>query len=201
MANTMARPGTRPATPARWQAALRRALEEGVSVRQLAGSGAWLATSGTDPLKAYELAVVGGVVRSCNGPAGQFGDQCCKHAARFYFLLGTLDLEADPTAPQPGPCCASCGRRGVVGQDGKPLPAVIRCPRCRNQERGGGTERPAARVPAATDLAGLAQLVAYIAFALRHPSQSVGGRSWWPPPPPIPTGASPDAGDLARLAA
>jgi hypothetical protein len=32
-------------TPARWQAALRRALDEGVQVRQLAGCGMWIATS------------------------------------------------------------------------------------------------------------------------------------------------------------
>ena len=129
MATTMVRPSRsepaprRQGTPERWQAALQRALAEGVQVRQLAGCGAWLATSGTDATKAYELLVVGGIVRECGCPAGQHGDPVCKHAARYYNLVGLLDLEDDPEPPTPAapalplvPCwnCGGAGRERSV---------------------------------------------------------------------------------------
>ncbi len=52
----------RESTPERWRAALARARKEGVEVRQLVGSGGWIATSGTNQRAAYELDVTGGVV-------------------------------------------------------------------------------------------------------------------------------------------
>ena len=134
----------RRATPERWQAALRRALEENVQVRQLVGSGAWLATSGTDATKAYELTVVNGVVRGCRCPAGEHGDPCCKHAARFSFAAGLLDLDLADDPTPPAPRCAGCGGRVVACQD-KPLPQVIRCPRCAGNARSiAPAVRPAA---------------------------------------------------------
>lgn len=113
---TTTRRTNRTASPARWHAALGRALAEGVQVRQLAGSGAWLATSGTDAKKAYELEVVGGIVRSCACPAGEFGDPCCKHAAKFYAVAGLLDPEP-PTPAAPAVrlvprCCPPCDGKG-----------------------------------------------------------------------------------------
>ena len=118
MATTATAPRTpRQATPERWQAALARAFAEGVQVRQLAGSGAWLATSGTDATKAYELEIVNGIVRSCSCPAGTFGDPCCKHAARFYLDAGLLDVddpEPDPPAPGGTAQCWNCSGGGVV---------------------------------------------------------------------------------------
>ncbi|MDP9365379.1 MAG: hypothetical protein M3Q10_14340, partial [Chloroflexota bacterium] len=89
----------RRATPQRWKAALGRALAEGVEVWRLAGSGAWVATSGTDAAKAYELAVVGGAVRGCSCPAGDFGAPCCELAV-YYHAAGLLDPEPPtPAAP------------------------------------------------------------------------------------------------------
>lgn len=55
---------SRPDTPSRWSAALDRARREGVSVRQLTASGAWIATSTTDPHSAYEVSVY-----RCTSPA------------------------------------------------------------------------------------------------------------------------------------
>ncbi len=48
---------TRGNSPARWQKAAERAIAEGVQVRQLAGSGAWIASSGRDATVAYEVEV------------------------------------------------------------------------------------------------------------------------------------------------
>ena len=100
MATTMVR-RARPATPARWQVALARALAEGVQVRQLAGSGAWLATSGTDAGTAYGLAVTNGVAHGCDCPAGANGDPVCKHRALWWHLAGLLDLDPQPEPPAP----------------------------------------------------------------------------------------------------
>ncbi len=102
----------RRATPERWQAALKRALDAGVQVRQLAGSGAWVATSATDPTAAY---LVNG--QSCECQAGEYGDPICKHRAAYWHALGALDLEIEPaaaplvTAPTPA-TCPTCGGNG-----------------------------------------------------------------------------------------
>ncbi len=106
---------TRPvrrASHERWQAALQRALDEGVQVRQLAGSGAWIATSGSDAAAAYLVSGNG-----CECQAGEFGDPICKHRAAYWHALGALDLESEPaTAARPAPAtvatCPSCGGNG-----------------------------------------------------------------------------------------
>jgi len=86
----------RTANPARWQAALKRALAEGVQVRQLAGSGMWIATSGSDATTAYEVSQFG-----CSCPAGEFGDPVCKHRAAYWHALGILELDDEPEPPTP----------------------------------------------------------------------------------------------------
>lgn len=73
------------ATPARWSAALDRARHEGIQVRQLAGSGAWIATSGKDASVAYEV-----TPHTCECHAGQSGDPVCKHRALLRHQLGLL---------------------------------------------------------------------------------------------------------------
>ena len=103
-ATTTRRP--RPATPDRWQSALKRALLAGVQVRQLAGSGQWIATSASDSRAAYELDVAGGFVRACTCAAGEHGDAVCLHRAAFYHAAGMLDLDEGP--------CAACGGAGWV---------------------------------------------------------------------------------------
>lgn len=72
----------------RWQAALRRARREGVEVRQLAGCGMWIATSGSDGDTAYEVTPWG-----CECHAAQYGDPVCKHRAALLARLGRLTLE------------------------------------------------------------------------------------------------------------
>ncbi len=110
MVQTQTRRPVRRATPERWQAALKRALDAGVQIRQLAGSGAWVATSATDPTAAY---VVSG--QACECRAAAEGDPVCLHRAAFWHALGVLDLEPEPvpvvTAPTPA-TCPTCGGNG-----------------------------------------------------------------------------------------
>lgn len=85
----------RPNTPARWKAAHDRARQEGVSVRQLSASGAWIASSSTDPHVAYEVSVY-----RCTCKAAEFGDDpVCKHRAALRVHLG-LPLVIGDAPPQ-----------------------------------------------------------------------------------------------------
>lgn len=113
MATTMIR-RQQTASPARWQAALARAIAEGVQVRQLAGSGAWIATSGQDATVAYQVAVSGGVAHGCDCPAGEHGDPVCKHRALWDHLAGLLDPEPEPPVPAIAVMvpCRDCGGDG-----------------------------------------------------------------------------------------
>ena len=81
----------REATPERWQAAIARAKKEGIEVRQLVGSGGWIATSGSDRTAAYELAVTAGVVHGCACPAAVHDDPVCKHRAAYWLAHGVRD--------------------------------------------------------------------------------------------------------------
>ncbi|MDP9471619.1 MAG: hypothetical protein M3Q71_13290 [Chloroflexota bacterium] len=131
MVQTTNRRPARRATHERWQAALQRALAEGIQVRQLAGSGAWIATSGTDAAAAYLVSGNG-----CECQAGEYGDPVCKHRAAYWHALGALDLEPEPaaapvvTAPAPATCPA-CGGNGFdPGCQGHRLAGgfVVHCP-------------------------------------------------------------------------
>jgi DnaJ-class molecular chaperone len=99
---------TRENTSKRWRAALNRANSEGVEVRQLAGSGMWIATSGTDPDVAYEV-----TPWDCECHAGQFVDPICKHRAALLAKLGRLRLESESVTPEPVKC-PSCNGVGTV---------------------------------------------------------------------------------------
>lgn len=92
----------RQATPQRWQAALRRAIDGDVRVVQLSSTGQWIATSASDPTSAYELEVVNGSAVGCSCPAAQFGnDPVCLHRAAYWHLVGILDLDdAGASAPE-----------------------------------------------------------------------------------------------------
>ena len=117
MANTI----QRQASPARWHRAVERAMSEGIQVRQLAGSGAWIATSGSDSSTAYELDVTGEIAHGCSCLAGLNGDSVCKHRAAFYLAVGVLDPEPEPpAAPALAPCgyCWGRGWETVVGKSG-----------------------------------------------------------------------------------
>jgi hypothetical protein len=60
-------------------------------VRQLVGSGGWIATSGTNRLAAYELEVTSGIVHGCACPAALHDDPVCKHRAAYWIALGVTD--------------------------------------------------------------------------------------------------------------
>ena len=83
-------------TETRWRIALRRAHTEGIQVRQLAGSGMWIATSARDSTTAYEVTPWG-----CECHAGQFGDPVCKHRAALLEVLERLTVEDDGPARVP----------------------------------------------------------------------------------------------------
>ena len=87
-------------------------------MRQLAGCGEWIATSGHGATIAYQVAVSGGVAHGCDCPAGEHGDPVCKHRALWYHVAGLLDPEPEPPAAaaiavitRP---CAACDGDGVV---------------------------------------------------------------------------------------
>lgn len=105
-------------TPERWQAALRRGVAEGIRVRQSASSGAWSATSGTDPKVSYDLDVQGPIVTGCSCQAAEFGDPVCKHRAVWYYTAGMLDLyeEEKPDAEPAGDRHPYGQFAGAVGQ-------------------------------------------------------------------------------------
>lgn len=90
----------RAATSERWQEAARRALREGIEVRQLNSTGQWVANSGTQPGVSYELEIIEGIVLSCSCEAAQFGDPVCKHKARFYLEVGMIALPEMAAEPE-----------------------------------------------------------------------------------------------------
>jgi hypothetical protein len=116
MAQQMQTRRNRQASPERWQRAAQRAIAENIQVRQVNANGMWTASCGSDPKVAYLLEVVAGVVQSCSCPAGEFGDPCCKHAARYYLDAGLLDPEPEGSPPAPA--------------------APVVCFRCRGSEAG-----------------------------------------------------------------
>src|SRR5215212_2388823 len=106
---------TRSENPARWWKAAERAEAECVRVCQLQGSGHWIATSGTQPGTAYEVAVTGNVAHGCDCLAGLNGDPLCKHRAAFYLLIGALVVpEPEPPAPAAEVDCPDCAGCGVL---------------------------------------------------------------------------------------
>jgi hypothetical protein len=95
--------------------AAERAVHEGVQVRQLAGSGQWIACSGSDAAVAHEVEVTGRVAHGCGCLAGLNGDPVCKHRAAFYLLIGVITLTPEPDPPALGAAgdCPDCGGCGV----------------------------------------------------------------------------------------
>src|SRR5215217_9311554 len=79
----------------RWQAALRRALDNGIRVYQISGTGEWIATSASEPGVAYRCNE-----RECECEAATFGnDPVCQHRAALRCELGILF----PEDPEPEP--------------------------------------------------------------------------------------------------
>lgn len=75
-------------TQERWLRALERAAHGGLQLRQLAGSGAWVATSERDDEAAYMV-----TEDDCECFAAEFGDPVCKHRAMLRYRLGHLPLD------------------------------------------------------------------------------------------------------------
>ena len=112
---------TRTSSPARWMKAAERAVAEDVQIRQLVGSGQWIASSGSDASIAYEVDVTGNVAHGCGCLAGLNDDPVCKHRAAFYLLIGALALTPEPDPPALGAAPLICFRcRG----------AEVGCPVC-----------------------------------------------------------------------
>lgn len=80
-----------PASPQRWQAALRRAIAAGVLIFRISGTDHWVATSASKPGTAY---LTDGV--SCQCEAAGFGDSVCVHRAAYWAAQGLLTLEPEP---------------------------------------------------------------------------------------------------------
>lgn len=119
-------------TPVRWQAALKRAHVEGVQVRQLAGSGMWIATSATDAGAAYEV-----TPWECECPAGQFGDPVCKHRAALLATLGRLVFNPDSIVTDLCTVCNGMGSHTAPVPDGEAWRAEeVRCEHCRGTGYG-----------------------------------------------------------------
>lgn len=111
-------------TADRWKAAAARATAEGIEVRQLAGSGGWIATSGSERGTAYELGVTGSVAHDCACVAAAHGDPVCKHRAAFYLAVGALE------AARPAVCPTCLGTRiDNIEVDDETF-AVAVCPTC-----------------------------------------------------------------------
>ena len=150
----------RTSSPARWQAALARAIADGVQVRQLAGSGAWVATSGTDAATAYGLDVVNGMAHGCDCPAAQHGDPICKHRSAYYHAAGLLDPEPEPVPPAPilrvaRPICADCDGQGFFRRESITFASVVyrvTCQACRGS--GAATSLPLPRAAESVALRG-----------------------------------------------
>lgn len=145
-----------PFTSACWQSAAQRAVAEQIQVRQLAGSGQWLATSGSDHRMAYELDATGAIAHGCNCLAGRNGDPICKHRASRYLSIGAFSL----TTPEVSRTCKSfactvCGGPGSVSGTGRP--------RCQCSVCGGRGRLPREKTAAQSrEGKGGAQLVSHV---------------------------------------
>ena len=137
METTTRRPNV--STPAHWQSALQRAIDQGVTVRQIQ-CGAWVATSGTDNEVAYLVTATG-----CECRAAAESDPVCKHRAALRHRLGMLTLDVRPVpapvviesieSPDPRPnTCPDCDGNGFVRKASATFRDTtfrVNCRRCR----------------------------------------------------------------------
>src|SRR4051794_28641296 len=90
-------------TPERWEKALQRALDGGVEIFRIAGTGEMVATSATKLDTVYR---VDG--HQCECEAALAGDPICTHRAAARFILGWLTGQAAPVVEP----CRHCQGRG-----------------------------------------------------------------------------------------
>src|SRR5689334_10521886 len=120
----------RVATPARWQSALKRALDNHLQVFQLASSGQCVVTSASKHGTVYET---DGVECSCE--AGLNNDPICQHRAMIWYVRGMLDLDPEPEPPAPAavavvPVCTLCDGRGRIKEPGFDGVTAVDCWKC-----------------------------------------------------------------------
>ena len=147
----------RPTTPADLHRLAGLARDRGIRLYQERATGAWYATSATDPGAVYHLTGY-----SCSCPGFTAWQRCSHHAALLDRLGWLPDIAAVTPAPTPitaaatAPCRA-CGGRGLdPACDGHPTAAgrvACECERC----DGAG------RQPAPTPIRPVADLVAVAA--------------------------------------
>lgn len=89
-----------------------RAEHDGVDLRQLVGSGAWVATSASDVTAAFMV-----TEHTCECFAAEFSDPVCKHRAMLRYRLGHLPM---PVGQPP-----SLARRRRVAAGQAPLPELL----------------------------------------------------------------------------
>ncbi len=134
----------RTATSERWQQALAGAIANGVQIRQLAGSGQWVATSGSRGTVAY---VTDGT--SCECEAAMLGgNSVCQHRALYWHALGMLDPEPEPPAPVAPALnsCRDCGGDGYqrMATGGRLSDWIaVPCWTCNDTGKVPGKEAPA----------------------------------------------------------
>lgn len=117
-------------SPARWQAALERAIAAGIEPLQIAGTGEWVVTSATRLTTVYRTDGM-----TCECEAAFAGDPVCQHRAAVRFVLGRLAPTPEPVAPAiPAPSsCLDCFGDGYQRMytggrlsDWVPVPCVCR---------------------------------------------------------------------------
>jgi len=112
----------RPATPDRWQAALRRAIASGIEPLQISGSGEYVVTSATKTGTCYRS---DGYACECEA-AALGNDPVCAHRAVVLYVNHRLALR-EPT-PAPSRRCPLCLGEGILRDpDGRQCPE--RCAR------------------------------------------------------------------------
>ena len=95
----------RTATPKRWQSALKRAFDSGITLYQIAGTGEAVVTSQREPGTVYRT---DGTICDCAAHMLS-GDPVCAHRALFLYNQGLLELESTPE-PEPPASARSVDR-------------------------------------------------------------------------------------------
>jgi hypothetical protein len=112
-------PRIRVESPERWQSALMRALDAGIHVYQVSGTGQWVATSASKPGVCFAV-----TTDECQCEAAMLGgDAVCLHRAALRCELGLLW----PEAPASCPTCKGERRIKQAGFDGWD---IVPCPAC-----------------------------------------------------------------------
>lgn len=139
-------------SPARWQAAFQRAVDNAIDLFAVAGLPDTFAVSSVSDPGLVHLTTA----TTCSCKAAQAGDAVCLHRAAVRTALGVLPAVVPTVAPEPVrpaarvacPVCREAGWQPKVAGDARPwIPYEDRqpCPTC----HGCGTVRPEPARPVA----------------------------------------------------